>query len=106
LVGCVAYGPHEAVDLDLSSRVRDIGEIYHLVIDRHAVEHGYGTATVSAVIDALRAAMPGMRAVRVNHHRDNVTAAAFFERLGFVRIGEKIDGETGIRDVLRELSLR
>jgi hypothetical protein len=37
IAGCLAYGPHECIDLDPSSRVPGVGEIYHIVIDyKHA----------------------------------------------------------------------
>ena len=42
--------------------------------------------------------------MRVSHHADNKAAAKLYARLGFVEVGEKIDGETGIRDRLLEFS--
>jgi hypothetical protein len=42
--------------------------------------------------------------VRVSHHTDNKVAARLYAGLGFVEIGEKVDGETGVRDRLLELA--
>src|ERR1051326_8787695 len=44
LVGCLAFGLHERVDLDPSSRLPDVGEIYHIVIDRSSQGLGVGAA--------------------------------------------------------------
>lgn len=105
ITGCLAYGPHERVDLDPSSRMPGVGEIYHIVIDRQHVERGQGTHAILAGIEALRAIIPRLSAVRISHHVDNIAAARLYARLGFVEIGEKIDGETGIRDRLLQYSL-
>ena len=104
-VGVVAYGPFEPVDQDPSSRMADIGEIYHLVVDRTRIGQGLGRRLASAALDLLREELPGIKAVRVGHHPDNIAAANLFASLGFVQIGEKIDHETSTRDVLRELKL-
>jgi RimJ/RimL family protein N-acetyltransferase len=103
--GCLAYVPHEPLDLDPSSRISEVGEIYHIVIDRRHAGRGQGGRAIMAAIDALRAYNPGIGAVRVSHHPDNNLAAKLYSRLGFVEVGCKIDGETGIRDRLLELSL-
>jgi ribosomal protein S18 acetylase RimI-like enzyme len=104
IIGCLAYGPHERVDLDPASRMPRVGEIYHLVIDRRHAGRGQGARAIEAAIGALRALDPVIDAVRVSHHTDNTVAAKLYGRLGFVDIGEKIDGETGVRDRLLELS--
>lgn len=105
IIGCVAYGPHEVIDLDPSSRLPGVGEIYHIVIDRKHVGRGHGARAVMAAIQALRDLDSKLRAVRVSHHAENKVAAKLYARLGLVEIGEKIDGETGIRDRLLELVL-
>jgi RimJ/RimL family protein N-acetyltransferase len=105
ITGCLAYGPHEPIDLDPSSRISGVGEIYHIVIDRRHAGRGQGGRAVMAAIDALRTLDPGMKAVRVSHHPENMVASKLYARLGFVEVGCKIDGETGIRDRLLELSL-
>jgi RimJ/RimL family protein N-acetyltransferase len=105
IIGCIAYGPHEAIDLDPSSRMPGIGEIYHLVIDRKHAGQGQGAHAVIAGIDALRSRDPKLEAVRVSHHPENAAAARLYARLGFIEIGVKVDGETGIRDRLLEYSL-
>jgi len=105
IIGCLAYGPHETIDLDPSSRMPGVGEIYHLVIDRKCAGRGQGAGAVAAGIEALLALDPELKAVRVSHHVENTAAAKLYARLGFVAIGEKIDGETGIRDRLLELPL-
>lgn len=105
LVGVIAFGPHEAVDLDPSSRRHDIGEVYHVVIGENFAGRGLGVAAVHAAAKELAAAWPAMHAIRVGHNPKNVAAAAFFRRLGFKHIGEKVDGETGTRDVLLEMPL-
>jgi RimJ/RimL family protein N-acetyltransferase len=105
IIGCLAYGPHEPVDLDPSSRISGVGEIYHIVIDRRHAGRGQGARAIKVAIGALRALDPGIKAVRVSHHPDNIVAAKLYAALGFVEVGWKIDGETGIRDRLLELSL-
>jgi len=40
VTGCLAYGPHEPVDLVPSSRMPGVGEIYHIVIDRKQLGKG------------------------------------------------------------------
>jgi ribosomal protein S18 acetylase RimI-like enzyme len=105
VTGCLAYGPHEPVDLDPASRMPGVGEIYHLVIDRRHAGRGQGARAVMAGIEALRARDAKLSAVRVSHHVDNKAAARLYARLGFVDIGEKIDAETGIPDRLLEFSL-
>ena len=80
-----------------------VGEIYHVVIDRkHAGREG--ARAIVAGIGALRALIPNLNAVRVSHHADNNAAAKLYAQFGFAEIGAKIDGETGIRDRLLELS--
>jgi ribosomal protein S18 acetylase RimI-like enzyme len=101
VVGCLAIGPHEPVDLDPSSRVPTLGELFHLVIDRRFVGRGHGRAAIEAGTAELRARMPMIAAIRVAHHPENVVAARLYENLGFEIIGEKVDDETGICDVLR-----
>lgn len=105
LVGVVAFGAHETIDLDPASRRDDVGEIYHIVIDRKFAGQGLGTAAIGLAVAALADTMPKLRAVRVAHHPKNIPAAKLYAKLGFVHAGEKIDGETGIRDVLLELAL-
>jgi RimJ/RimL family protein N-acetyltransferase len=104
ITGCLAYGPHELVDLDPSSRMPGVGEIYHIVIDRRHTGQGQGARAVAAAIEALRAIDPTLTAVRTSHHVENRAAARLYARLGFVEIGEKTDGETGIRDRLMEFT--
>ena len=101
----MAYGPHEVIDLDPSSRLPGVGEIYHLVIDRKHAGQGHGARAVIAAIEALRDLDPKLRAIRVSHHAGNKVAARLYARLHFLEIGEKIDAETGIRDRLLELAL-
>lgn len=103
LKGCIAYGPHEAVDLDPASRLDGVGEIYHVVIDRASVGQGVGRGSILAALVKLQRYMPRLQAVRVSHHVDNAAARKLYAKLGFIEIGEKIDGETGIRDRLLEL---
>lgn len=104
LAGVVAFGPHEAVDLDPSSRQPDIGEIYHIVVGQSFAGCGIGLAAVRTAAAELAAAYPAQRALRIGHNPRNAAAAAFFGRLGFKRIGGKSDGETGESDILLELS--
>lgn len=103
--GCVAYGPHERIDLDPDSRMPGIGEIYHIVIDRRYAGQGQGSQVIAAVIGKLLEIEPRLKSVRVSHHVENAVAARLYAKLGFVEIGEKIDGETGIRDRLLEFSI-
>lgn len=105
LIGCIALGPHEPIDLDPSSRPPGIGEIYHIVIDRSRARRGFGRDAIRLALAELSRTLPGLRSVRLSHHPDNLAAARLYDRLGFVVVGEKVDGETGIRDVLRELRL-
>lgn len=105
ITGCIAYGPHELIDLDPSSRRPEVGEIYHVVIHRQSARRGQGAAAIVAAISAMRSAAPRIKAVRVSHHADNHGAARLYAKLGFVEIGVKTDGETGICDRLLELSL-
>lgn len=51
------------------------------------------------------AELPAITAVRVGHHPAHAASARLFVALGFMPIGEKVDHETGTRDVLRELDL-
>ena len=78
LVGVVAFGPHETVDLDPASRLRDIGEVYHIVIGEKFVGEGLGLAAIRAAAAELAAAYPAMRTLRVGHNPKNAAAAAFF----------------------------
>jgi RimJ/RimL family protein N-acetyltransferase len=103
ITGCLAYGPHEVVDLDPPSRMPEVGEIYHLVIDRKYTGQGQGTRAITAAIGRLRGLDPTLKAVRVAHHADNKVAANLYAQLGFVKVGDKIDRETGIIDRLLEL---
>ena len=80
ITGCLAYGPHERVDLDPSSRMPGVGEIYHVVIDRKHTGRGQGTRAIVAGIGALRASIPNLNAVRVSHHADNNAAAKLYAR--------------------------
>ena len=105
ITGCLAYGPHEAVDLEPRSRMAGVGEIYHIVIGQSHAGRGLGAMAVRAAMAALVEADSNIKAVRLSHHIDNVAAAHLYARLGFTVIGEKIDGETGIRDRLLELVL-
>jgi ribosomal protein S18 acetylase RimI-like enzyme len=105
IVGCLALGLHEAIDLEPASRVATIGEFFHLVIDRRRIGRGFGRAAVEAGVHELRLRLPGITAIRLAHHPQNVAAARLYEGLGFAVIGEKIDKETGIHDVLRERTL-
>lgn len=105
LVGVVAYGPFEPVDQDPASRVAHIGEIYHLVVDRARAGQGLGRRIARRALAALRAELPAITAVRVGHHPAHAASARLFVALGFMPIGEKVDHETGTRDVLRELDL-
>lgn len=105
VTGCIAYGPHEQIDLDPTSRAPGIGEIYHVVIDRNHAGHGHGAAAIRAAIAEMRARDPSLTAIRASHHAENHVAARMYDRLGFAGIGDKIDGETGIRDRLVELRL-
>ena len=102
IVGCLALGPHEPVDLDPASRVWTLGELFHLVIDARHTGRGYGRAATEAAIVELRLRLPAMTAVRVAHHARNAVAAHLYEGLGFVVVGEKVDAETDIHDVLRQ----
>lgn len=106
VTGCIAFGPHEQVDLDPRSRLPRVGEIYHVVIDRRFVGRRHGPDAIAAAVSLMRTLDPAMLAVRVSHHAENAIAARLYSRLGFRQIGEKVDGETGIRDKLLELSLR
>jgi len=106
LVGVVAYGPFEPIDQDASSRIVHIGEIYHLVVDRAWARRGIGRSIVRRALVSLRAELPAVSAVRVSHHPANAASARLFATLGFKPIGEKVDHETGTRDVLCELDLR
>ena len=105
VVGCLAYGPHERIDLDSGSRMPNIGEIYHIVIDRRHAGRGHGRSAIMAGLQALCEANRDLISIRVSHHAENLAAAGLYARLGFVEIGVKIDGETGIRDKLLELDL-
>ena len=105
LAGVVAFGPHEPVDLDPASRRPDLGEIFHIVIDRGSARRGIGAAAIGMAIAELRRSMPRLGAVRVAHHPRNNAAAHLYKRLGFAIIGEKVDAETGIHDALLELAL-
>jgi RimJ/RimL family protein N-acetyltransferase len=103
--GCIAYGPHEPVDLDPRSRVPGVGEIYHLVIDQRHTRRGFGTLSMHAAIQELAQGDANLRSVRASHHVDNAPAARLYAKMGFVEIGVKTDAETGIRDRLLELAL-
>jgi ribosomal protein S18 acetylase RimI-like enzyme len=105
ITGCIAYGPHERIDLDPMSRVPSVGEIYHIVVDRKHACRGIGPAAIAAAITAMRAHDRTMASVRVSHHAENTVAAKLYARLGFVPVGDKVDGETGIHDRLLELPL-
>lgn len=102
VVGCLAVGPHEKIDFEPSSRSEEIGEIYHMVIDQSFSRKGYARQAVARAVEHLQSVMPRMRAVRLGHHPDNEAAASLYTALGFNVVGEKIDAETGTRDVLLE----
>src|SRR5262249_38736471 len=102
LAGCIAFGPHEAIDGDPSSRVAGIGEIYHIVIAAARAGRGIGTEAICRAITLMRT-HPALTAARVGHHPNNQVAARLYDGLGFRIIGEKLDAESGIRDVLREV---
>jgi RimJ/RimL family protein N-acetyltransferase len=75
------------------------------VIDRYYAGRGQGSAAIAAAISDMRSANPQLKAVRASHHLENVVAARLYAQLGFTTVGEKVDGETGMRDKLLELSL-
>ena len=85
-VGCVAIGPHEAVDLDHHSRVPGVDEIYHLVIDRAHVRRGYGAGTVRLAVEEMRRRNSQLAAVRLAHHPDNFAAESLYSKLGFMAV--------------------
>ena len=60
---------------------------------------------MEAGICELRARLPGITAIRVAHHPQNIVASRLYAGLGFVIVGEKVDAETRIRDALRERKL-
>lgn len=105
ITGCIAYGPHERIDLDPTSRVASVGEIYHIIVDRSFAGRGVAAEAIGAAISAMRTLDGTISSVRVSHHAQNIVAARLYARLGFAAIGEKVDGETGIRDRLLELPL-
>ena len=99
--GVIAFGPHEPIDMDRSSRVDDIGEIYHLVIDHRFLRQGIARAAISLAIQQLKAQREALTAVAVAHHPDNEPAALLYQSLGFQIVGQKADAETGEAAVLR-----
>ncbi len=101
----VAFGPHEVMDGDPSSRLPNFGEIYHLVVDRNRARQGIGRAAVLAAAARMATDAPELTAIRIAHNPGNLAAAALFASLGFRPIGEKVDAEDGTRDVLREADL-
>lgn len=66
------------------------------LIDARFQRRGFGTATIDAVIDLLRA-YPGADALFTSAVSGPATPASFYERYGFVRTGEIVDGEIVLR---------
>jgi RimJ/RimL family protein N-acetyltransferase len=103
LKGCIALGLHEESDGDPTLIVPCIGELFHLVVDRHSEGRGYGTAAIQCAITKIKELYPKIEKIRLSHHPENIVAAKLYEKFQIKVIGTKTDSETGINDILREM---
>ncbi len=62
--------------------------IFRLMIGPQYQGRGYGRAMTLAVIERMRAEIPGLREIALDFHEDNYVAEKLYESLGFVKTGE------------------
>jgi diamine N-acetyltransferase len=66
--------------------------LWRLLIDERHQRHGYGTATLDAVVDYVRG-RPGAHALLVSCHQGEGGPQTFYERYGFVPTERFVEGE-------------
>jgi diamine N-acetyltransferase len=74
--------------------------LWRLLIDRRHQRRGYGSATLDAVTDYVRA-RPNGDALLVSAGQGDGSPQPFYERYGFVPTGQIVDGEVVLRLDLR-----
>ena len=70
--------------------------LWRLLIDRRFQRRGYGSATLAAVADYVRA-RPNGEALLVSAGQGDGSPQPFYERYGFVPTGQIVDGEVVLR---------
>jgi diamine N-acetyltransferase len=70
--------------------------LWKLLIDERYQRQGFGTATLDLIVDYFRA-RPGVEALTTSAVPGDGTPIAFYERYGFERTGELVDGEVVLR---------
>lgn len=70
--------------------------LWRLMVDAEHQRRGYGSAAVRLAIEHVKT-LPDARELKSSYVSKDGSAAAFYERLGFVPTGEVDDGELMIR---------
>jgi diamine N-acetyltransferase len=73
--------------------------LWKLLIDERHQRRGLGTATLDLVVEYFR--RPGIEFVNVTAEEGDGSPIPFYERYGFVRTGERFEGEVLLRLALR-----
>ncbi|HLY32134.1 MAG TPA: GNAT family N-acetyltransferase [Ktedonobacterales bacterium] len=63
--------------------------IFRLMVGLGYQGRGYGRAMTQAVIERMRAEIPGLRVIALDFHENNHVAEALYESLGFAKTGER-----------------
>ncbi len=66
--------------------------LWKLLIDERYQRQGFGTATLDLIVEYFRG-RPGVELLRTSAGQGDGSPIAFYERYGFERTGEVIDGE-------------
>lgn len=69
--------------------------LWRLLIDQRFQRYGFGRAAVQAVADYVRT-RPGATTLKTSARRGQGSPHGFYERLGFERTGEVLDGDEDV----------
>jgi diamine N-acetyltransferase len=74
--------------------------LWKLLIDQRYQRQGFGTATLDSIVAYFRG-RPGVEVLSTSAGQGDGSPITFYERYGFERTGEVIDGEVRLRLSLR-----